>query len=183
PRLRGTFLLAAIHVGEPDTVYIANWYQPCYVAVGDDEAMFVSSRRGLMHVVDVMDRVFQPPKNSVIKLTRDGVEVEVMDRGRSIPWMQMNRFEARRLILAKLEEAGRLDLRQLFNALHPEGWGKVFGISPEEWKRHRRNGVYVRNPYFELLEELVADGELQESIDPRTEGGFAGCPRFSYALS
>ncbi len=47
PQLTGTFLLAAINTDEPDTVYICNWYQPCYVALGKDEAMFVSSRRGL----------------------------------------------------------------------------------------------------------------------------------------
>jgi len=183
PRLEGTFLFAAVHVGEPDTVYIANWYQPCYVAVGNDEAMFVSSRRGLGHVVDEMDRVFQPPKNSVIKLTRGGVEVTVMDGERSVPLMRMNWFKARRLVLAELEEKGRLDVRQLFYALHPEGWGRVFGMSPEAWRGHRRSGVYVMNPYFELLEELVADGELVESLDPRVEGGVAGCPRFSYVLA
>ncbi len=182
PQLTGTFLLAVIHTDEPDTVYICNWYQPCYIALGKDEAMFVSSRRGLKDMAEHMDRVFQPPKNSVLKLTRGNIEVHVMDPGREIPQMVMNTPKAIELIKQKLGEEKRLDVRQLFYSLHPDGWAEVFGITPEEWRAIRKAGIYVMNPYFELLEALVENGDIVESIDPRSEGGIM-VPRYSYVLS
>ena len=181
PKLTGMFLLAAINVNEPDTVYICNWYQPCYVALGKDEAMFVSSRRGLRDVT--LDRVFQPPKNSVIKLTRGGVEVHVMDPSREIPRMTMNEFKAKRMIRNTLREKGRMDVRNLFQVHNPEGWADVYGVTANEWKAQRAAGIYIMNPYFELLESMVADGVIEESIDPRPEGGFEDVPRYSYVLA
>ncbi len=130
-----------------------------------------------------MDRVFQPPKNSVLKLTRGNVEVHVMDPGRMIPQMVMNTPKAIELIKAKLAEKSRLDVRELFYSLHPEGWAEVFGVSSEEWKAYRKAGIYVMNPYFELIEALVENGDLVESIDPRPEGGVDGVPRYSYVLA
>ena len=130
-----------------------------------------------------MDRVFQPPKNSVLKLTRGNVEVHVMDPGRMIPQMVMNTPKAIEVIKKKLAEKGRLDVRELFYSLHPDGWAEVFGVSSEEWKVYRKAGVYVMNPYFELIEALVENGDLVESVDPRSEGGIDGVPRYSYVLA
>jgi glucosamine 6-phosphate synthetase-like amidotransferase/phosphosugar isomerase protein len=183
PQLTGTFLLAAINTDESDTVYICNWYQPCYIALGKNEAMFVSSRRGLRDMAKYMDRVFQPPKNSVMKLTRGNIEVHVMDPSREIPQMVMNTPKAVKLIKEKLAEEGRLDVRQLFDSLHPEGWAEVFDVSKDEWLAHRKAGIYVMNPYFELLKAMVENGDLVESIDPRPEGGIEGVPRYSYVLA
>jgi hypothetical protein len=94
----------------------------------------------------------------------------------------MNTPRAIKLIKEKIAEEKRLDVRQLFYALHPEGWAEVFDITPDEWKAYRKAGIYVMNPYFELLEALVEAGELVESIDPRPEGGNV-VPRFSYTLA
>ena len=181
PKLTGMFLLAAINVDEPDTVYICNWYQPCYVAIGQNEIMFSSSRRGLTDVE--MGRVFQPPKNSVIKLTRDGVEIKVMDPSREAPRVTINEFKAKRMIRNTFKEKGRMDVRNLFHIHNPDGWADVYGVTANEFKAHRAAGVYVMNPYFELLESMVADGIIEESIDPRPEGGFENVSRYSYVLA
>ena len=183
PQFTGTFLLAVIHTDEPDTVYICNWYQPCYVALGKNEAMFVSSRRGLRDMEKHMDRVFQPPKNSVMKLTRGNIEIHAMDPNRAMPRLVMNQPKAIELITEKIREAGRIDVRKLFFALHPEGWAEVFDVSPEEWRAQRKAGIYVMNPYFELLEAMVNNGDLLESVDPRSEGGIDDVPRYSYVLA
>ncbi len=180
PKLTGTFLLAAINVEEPDTVYICNWYQPCYIGLGKDEIMFTSARRGLKGVG--LDRYFAPPKNSVIKMTRKGVEVHVMDPSREIPNMVMNEFKAKRMIVEYLKEHGETDVRVLWYNFHPEGWADVFDVSAKDWLAYRKAGIYVMNPYFELLESMVKDGILVESVDPRLEGGIEEVPRYSYRL-
>jgi hypothetical protein len=145
--------------------------------------MFVSSRRGLKDMAKHMDRVFQPPKNSVLKLTRGNIEVHIMDPSREIPRMVMNTSKAIKRIKEKLQEKGRLDIRELFYSLHPEGWAEIFDVSVDDWKAYRKAGIYVINPYFELLEVLVENGELVESVDPRSEGGIDTVPRYSYVLS
>ena len=58
----------------------------------------------------------------------------------------------------------------------------MYGVTANEFKAHRAAGIYVMNPYFELLESMVADGIIVESIDPRPEGGFDDVPRYSYVL-
>ena len=181
PKLTGTVLLCAINVEDPDTVYICNWYQPCYIALGNDEIMWSSSRRGLKF--SGMDRIFAPPKNSVIKMTRKGVEIHVMDPDREIPLMTINEFKAKRMIVEHLKEHGEKDVRVLWYSFHPEGWADVFDVSPENWLAYRKAGIYVMNPYFELLESMVKDGILVETVDPRLEGGIEDVPRYSYKLA
>lgn len=182
PKLKGTFLLGAINTDEPDSVYIANWYQPCYIALGKDEAIFVSSRRGLKGVTNKLDRIFQPPKNSVTKLSRKGAEISIMDEQRKVPEVKMNQFKARRKIINSLKESPK-DVRKLFYSLHPEGWADVYSLSTEGWKEQWKAGVYIMNPYFELLEDMVLDGQISERIDLRKEGGIENVPRFSYSLT
>jgi glucosamine 6-phosphate synthetase-like amidotransferase/phosphosugar isomerase protein len=181
PKYTGMFLLAAINVEEPDTIYICNWYQPCYIGLGKGEIMFTSARRGLEGTG--MDRIFAPPKNSVIKMTRKGVEIHVMDPAREIPNRVINEFSAKRKIVETLKEHGEMDVRVLFYSLLPEGWAEVYDVSPEEFTADRNAGIYVMNPYFELLESMVKDGILVESVDLRLEGGIEGVPRYSYSLA
>jgi len=106
----------------------------------------------------------------------------VMDPGRELPQMVMNTAMAIELIKGKVAEKGNIDVRELFYSLHPEGWAEVFSVTPEEWKAQRSAGIYVMNPYFELLEALVANGDLVERFDPRIEGGNL-LNRYSYSLS
>ena len=181
PKIAGMFLLAAIHVDHPNTLYICNWYQPCYLALGKNEAMFASSRRGLIGANS--DRVFQPPKNSIITLKKTGVEIHAMDGRRQVPCMTMRESLAEGLIRNMLKERARLDVRELFDALNPDGWAEAFSMSVDEWLGHRAAGICVMNPYYELLETMVADGIIEESIDLRTEGGFENVPRYSYVLA
>jgi glucosamine 6-phosphate synthetase-like amidotransferase/phosphosugar isomerase protein len=183
PKLKGTFLLAAINTDDPDAIYIANWYQPCYVALGKEEALFVSSRRGLNGLTEHLDRVFQPPKNSITRLTRLGADIHVMDDKRKVPPVRMNVFEARKKISKSLKEKGPTDVRELFHSLQYEGWAEVYNMPVNAWKDRWKTGVYVMNPYFELLEDMVMNGDLLESIDLRREGGIEDVPRFKYSLA
>jgi hypothetical protein len=79
-------------------------------------------------------------------------------------------------------EKGRLDVRRLYYELHPEGWAEVYNVSVDELKTFWKAGVYVMNPYFELVEAMVENGDLVEIIDPRSEGGIDTVPRYSYEL-
>ena len=182
-QLTGSFLLGAISVDEPDTVYIANWHQPCYVAVGDDEAMFVSSRMGLMDVKDEMTSIFTPPKNSLIKLTRGGAEISVLDKGRKVPDLRLDMNLLAESFEDVLREKGRRDFREMWYDLNPEAWAEAYGFSVDEWNALRKAGVGVVNPYIDVVDMLKHEFRVVESIDPRVEGGVAGTPRFSYVLA
>jgi len=38
------------------------------------------------------------------------------------------------------------------------------------------------NPYFELLEAMTEDEDIDETTDHRTEAGIKNVPRYSYVL-
>jgi predicted glutamine amidotransferase len=179
----GSFLLGAIRVDEPDTVYIANWHQPCYVAVGDDEAMFVSSRIGLRDVKDEMTSIFSPPKNSLIKLTRGCAEISVLDKGRRVPDLRLDMNLLAEGFEEVLREKGRRDFREMSYDLNPDAWAEAYGLPVEEWNALRKAGVSVVNPYIDVVEMLKHEFRVVESVDPRVEGGVADTPRFSYVLA
>jgi glucosamine--fructose-6-phosphate aminotransferase (isomerizing) len=183
PQLTGGFLLAAITPDEPETVWIANWYQPCVVAVGDDETMFCSSPIGFHDIREELDRIFEPPRNSILKLTRGKVEITTMDPGRRLYDWRMDEGRAADVILGKVKEMKEVGIQSLFDVLNPEGWAEAFGVTPESFRKEYRQGFRHVNEYFDFMDKLVASGFLKEKIDLRTEGGYPETPRASYSLA
>ena len=183
PRLTGSFLLGCMSLEDPEVVWIANWHQPCAVAVGDDEAMFCSSLIGFSEVRGEFDRIFEPPKNSILKLTRGSVEVKPLDPERRVPYLELNMNKLGRLIVEVLRKNGELDFWVLRNELNPDGWANAYGISSEEWMEFRKNGVSIVNPYIKTLDMLLAERKIHRRVDLRPEGGIDGTPRFSYSLA
>lgn len=181
-QLMGTFLLACITSMQPETVWIANWHQRCVVAVGDNETMFCSSHIGFHEVSDDFDRVFEPPKNSLLKLTRDGVEVMPLDPNRRVPNLELNKNILGNRILGLLKCKGELDYKVLERELNEEGLAEALGISQEKWEAHKKAGISIVNPYIETLDMLIAEGKIKRRIDRRLEGGVEGTPRFAYSL-
>ncbi len=182
-RLKGSFLLACIWVREPDAVWIANWHQPCVIAVGYDESMFCSNPIGFEHVRDRFHHFFEPPKNSIIKLERGRVTIMPLDPERRAPELHLDRELLKELILEVLRREGETDVRDLWYKLFPEGWAKALGISKKEAERLiMREGITIGNPYFEVLEELVEEGRIKRRIDYRLEAGVKDIPRFSFSL-
>ncbi|MBS7637942.1 hypothetical protein KEJ49_03495 [Candidatus Bathyarchaeota archaeon] len=181
--LEGSFLLACISLQEPEAVWIANWHQPCVIALGEGEAMFCSSPAGLSEVREELDRVFEPPKNSLIRLTRGGVEITPLDPNRRVPSLRLNKNELGRAILEVLERRGEVDFRNLWYELNPQGWARSLGISPSEFEELRRRGISIVNPYIATLEMLVEEKKIICRVDRRLEAGVEGVPRYTYSLS
>jgi len=181
-QLRGTFLLACMTTEQSETVWIANWHQRCVVGVGDGESMFCSSHIGFHEVRDEIDRIFEPPKNSLIKLTRGGVEVSPLDPSRRVPRLELNSNLLGSRILELLRGRGELDYKVLERELNRDGMAEALGISQERWREYMREGVSIVNPYIKTLDMLIADGMIRERVDLRLEGGVPDTPRFSYSL-
>jgi glucosamine 6-phosphate synthetase-like amidotransferase/phosphosugar isomerase protein len=182
PQLTGGFLLATITPDEPETVWIANWYQPCVVAVGEDETMFCSSPIGFYDIRDELDRVFEPPRNSILKLTRGKVEVTTMDPARKLYDWKMDEGRAADVILRTVKREKEIDIEKLGDVLRPEGMAEIFGVSPDSFRKEYRQGFRYVNEYFGFMVKLVASGFLKERVDLRTEGGYPKTPRLSYSL-
>jgi hypothetical protein len=182
-QLKGTFLLACMTTEQPETIWIANWHQRCVVGVGDDESMFCSSQIGFHEVANEIDRIFEPPKNSLLKLTREGVEVMPLDLNRRVPQIELNSNLLRSNILELLRRKGELDYKVLERELNRDGMAQALGISQEKWKNYQREGVSIVNPYIRTLGMLIAEGVIRERVDLRLEGGIPDTPRFSYALA
>ncbi|MCW4035744.1 MAG: hypothetical protein NWE75_00980, partial [Candidatus Bathyarchaeota archaeon] len=164
-RFTGSFLLGVIVTEQPETVWIANWHQPCVVAVGEDEAMFCSSHIGFHEVRAELDRVFEPPKNSIMKLTRGRVEVTPLDPDRRVPNLRLDRNELARLVLDILKRTGELDFRRISQALGQEGWAQAYGLPVDQYKEIRRAGVSIVNPYIEVVDMMLAEGLIRERVD------------------
>jgi glucosamine 6-phosphate synthetase-like amidotransferase/phosphosugar isomerase protein len=183
PRLTGSFLFAVIGVEEPDTVYIANWHQPCYLALGDDEAMFVSSKTGLKEVKDEMTNIFQPPKNSLMKLTRGRVEITKLDPARKAPDLRLDLKLMGDRFVEVLGDKGPKNFLQMRRELHPDGLAQGYGMTTREWEALRDSGVFMVNPFIDVVEALKREGRIVEYVDRRAELGIEGTPRFMYALA
>jgi glucosamine 6-phosphate synthetase-like amidotransferase/phosphosugar isomerase protein len=183
PQLKGTSLLACMTTEQPETVWIANWHQRCVLALGDDEAMFSSSPIGFHEVRDKMDRVFEPPKNSLLKITRGRVDISPLDPSRKVPNLKLDKNKLGQRILEVLPRGVELDYKVLERALNKDGLAQALGISQERWEEYKKEGVTIVNPYIETLDMLIADGFINERIDLRAEGGVPDTPRFSYSLA
>lgn len=180
--INGEFLFGVFSSEHPETIWIANWHNPCVVGLGDDEAMFCSSPIGFYDVRDEFDKIFTPPRNSIIKLTRGRAEITTMDPKRKIPRLKLNRNILAERILRALERTGRLEIREISRALHPEGWAEAFGLSSETWRDIRRDGILFNNEYFDILETMVSDGFLSEEVSLVSEAGVPDIPKFFYSL-
>jgi glutamine phosphoribosylpyrophosphate amidotransferase len=183
PQLKGTILLSAITKNEPDTIYVANRYQPCYVGVGDEETIWCSSKAGLKPIQDELKEIWEPPKNSLLKLTRGAVETQVLDPSLEVPDLRLNKTLLKKIILTIIE-AGETDFRSIDKALgYNAGWAKVYDVPPEEWRNLTRFMLEIVNPLIETLDELIAEGKITRRISPRLEGGVPDTPRYAYSLA
>jgi glucosamine 6-phosphate synthetase-like amidotransferase/phosphosugar isomerase protein len=125
PQFTGFFLFGVVHAEHPEEVWIANWHQPCLVAVGEGETMFCSSRIGFHDVRDEFDRVFAPPKNSIIKLSKRGVEISPLDRNRRVPPISLNPGILASSILDILRKMPSIDVVKLLTALTPDAFARA----------------------------------------------------------
>ena len=179
----GSFLFGCIIEGDKDTVWIANWHQPCVVAIGEDESMFCSSHIGFEHARDEFERYFEPPKNSLIKLMRGKVEISPLDLEKRAPILQLDRNELGRQIVSLLDAKGSLDIVQLATGLIPDGWAKAMGVSSDEFADYVKKGVSQVNRFLDVLNMLKFEGQIVEDIVIQLEGGVVDTPRLSYSLA
>ena len=168
--LTGTVLLAAMHVDEPEAVYIANWMQAGTLAKGDGESMFTSSRIGLAGLRDELD-IFRAPRNSLIRLTRDRIEVVKLDPSRRAPDPDLDEEELLRQSLRVLKSHGEMDSVALLQFLSKGGFEEVFHLPPEEWRRLFLLGHGDQNQIMEPLAAAAAKGRIGLRVRTRHEGG------------
>ena len=182
PKLTGQVLLCLINEKEPDTIWLANRWQPCYIGVADDEVMWSSSKVGLEPIKDELKKIYQPPKNSLIKLMRGQADVQILDPNYKVADLKLNKRILKEGILSILGVAD-LDFDRLWYALDKTHWAKAYGITQEKWKTLRRDyGVSIVNPLIEVLDELIDEQKIGKRIDYRAEGCCMKTPRFMYNI-
>jgi hypothetical protein len=180
PKLKGMVILGVMDVEQPETVYIANWQQPAWIGVGDDEAMFCSSPIGFKDIkYDLV--TFEAPKNSLIKLTRGHADVTRLDNSRDAPQLTLNRHELEEWILKRLEP-GETSVFTLYFELLLGGFAKPFGVSAEEWERIREGGFGDTYQFFETLDSLAAEGKIAGRVLRYDDEGVPDTPRLHYSL-
>ena len=182
PQLAGTVLLCLITESEPETVYLANRHQPCYVGIGDDEVMWCSSKLGFKPIEDELKKIYQPPKNSLLILRRGKVDTQILDKNYKVPELKLNKDLLKEYIIKVLEVAD-LDFYRLSYGLQKGEWAKCYGIPQNEWLNLRKEkGVSMVNPFIETLDEMIESGKIVQRIDRRMEGCLNDTPRFAYSL-
>ena len=180
-QLLGTILFGVVSRESPQAVWLANLYQPCYVGVGEDEAMFCSSRVGFKPVEDNLT-IFQPPKNSLIKLTPGNVEIERLT-SRHLPdlWIDPSRLEEH--VVRLLREKGERDSVYLILKLLKRGFREVLGIAEETWSGLLRDGWDGDGQLVEAMEWLAEQGVVEKKLRYTDEGGIPGTPRVHWGLN
>lgn len=179
-KLTGMVLLGVISVDEPETVYITNWIQACTLAVGDNEAMFSSSPLGFQQVENDFN-IFTAPRNSFIKMTRDGFEISRLDNNRSAPATVVDRIGFRDEVIRVLGEFGKQTSLELILRLNEAGGERLFGISLGEWKELQRIGWGDQNQIMDNLNLMVEEELINKTIEQHPEGGIV-VPRVVWSL-
>ena len=181
-KCEGSFLFCVIHKDHPETIWIANWHEPCIIAVGKNETMFVTSRLGLYDIRDEFDRTFSPPKNSIIKLRKGSVKISTLDEERKIPLFKVDPMMLAHEIVKLLQKRGKMNVRQIYNSLRKEGFLCAISITKEEADDWTKQGISIINPYFEVLDMMLKQGVIIENVKMKFEGGVEDTPRFHYSL-
>ncbi len=179
-KLHGMVLLGVISVDEPETVYITNWIQACTLAVGDNETMFSSSPLGFKHVMDEFD-IFTAPRNSLIKMTRDGFEISRLDKNRVAPSTPVDRFGFRDEIIRVLSEFGEQTCLDLDIRMGLSGGERLFNLSHKEWRRIKGMGYGDQNQFIDNLNLMVEEGLIKSVVEQHHEGGIV-VPRVVWSL-
>ena len=181
--LTGLFLLCVMHVDHPETVWVANWFMPCYVAIGEDEAMFSSVKIGLRHVKDEMTSVFQPPKNSIVELTRGRAVITTLDPERRVPDIRLDVNELGRQIVEVLGKNGETGLLPLFFSLEEGRLDKAFSLSRKEWEDVHNGGFADTTYLLEAIDMLVTEGKVNTRTEVLAERGLESVPRLVFSLA
>jgi len=182
--LEGSFLFAILKKDVSDTIWLVNWHQPCVVAIGADEAFFCTSKRGYDNVIDPQKyTIFEPPKNSLIKLRRGQIDVELLDLDRAVPDLKLNQCQLGEEIVKVLEKEGEVNFRDLWYMIFPEKVAQSFSVPSGELKKMKQNGVSIVNPYIHTLDMLVKEGKIKQRIIRNKEAGVENTPRFSYRMA
>ena len=150
------------------------------MAVGDNETMFSSSPLGFSHVENDFN-IFEAPRNSFIKMTREGFEITRLDGNRSAPSTPVDRMGFKDEIIHVLGEHGKQTGLDLLLKLNKKGGGRLFGVSHEEWKELQRIGWGDQNQIMDNLNLMVEEGLIQRSIEQHPEGGII-VPRVVWSL-
>lgn len=179
-KLEGMVLLIVMSVDEPETIYITNWIQACTLATGDNETMFSSSPLGFKHVEDEFN-IFTAPRNSLIKMTRDGFKITRLDPNRNAPATPIDRWGFRDVVIEVLGEKGKQTCLELLLNLNASGGEKMFNISLDEWKKLQGIGWGDQNQIMDCLNLMVEEGLINREIEQHPEGGIV-VPRVVWSL-
>jgi hypothetical protein len=148
--------------------------------VGKNETMFSSSPLGFRHVKKDFN-IFTAPRNSFIKMTRNGFEISRLDSIRAAPATPVESVGFREEVIKILCEFGELNILEIHLKMNKVGGERIFNISREEWKRLQVLGWGNQNQYIDYLDLLVEDGLLEKTLKHVPEGGII-VPRFFYCL-
>ena len=179
-KLTGMVLLIVMSVDEPETIYITNWIQACTLAVGDNETMFSSSPLGFEKVKDEFN-IFTAPRNSLIKMTRDGFKITRLDPNRKAPATPVDRVGFRDAVIKLLGEKGKQTCLDLLLNLNEKDGEKLFGITSEEWKELQAIGWGDQNQIMDCMNLMVEEGLINRTVEQRLEGGIV-VPRIVWSL-
>ncbi len=179
-QLTGMVILGVISIHEPETIYFSNWIQACTLAVGKDETMLCSSPLGFGKVAEDFD-IFTAPRNSFIKMNRDGFEISRLDTTRNAPDTPVDRMGFRDEVIHVLGGCGKQTCLELLLKLNEVGGEKLFGVSLGEWKELQRIGWGDQNQIMDNLNLMVEEGLISRTIEQRHEGGIV-VPRVVWSL-
>jgi glucosamine--fructose-6-phosphate aminotransferase (isomerizing) len=182
-KLKGTFLFAILKRGIKDTIWIVNWHQPCFIALGTNEAFFCSSKHGYNKVIDLRNySLFEPPKNSIIKLKRGQISIEILDNERKVTHLELDQCVLAEEILQVLKNEEEINFIDLWKLIFPDKVSKAYYQSAIEIAKMKQNGISIVNPYIHTLDMLVNEGKIKQFVRRNKEAGVENTPRYNYKL-
>ncbi|HUT79660.1 MAG TPA: hypothetical protein VMZ29_00540 [Candidatus Bathyarchaeia archaeon] len=180
-RIQGHFAFVVFHPNYSERIYLANWMQPMFIGLSNTETFFTSFEEGFEPLMDKSLQQFEPPKNSLIILSKSRVTIEQLLMDRKLPKFEPNPKSFKAIILEAIKNKAN-DIAKIWEYIQNNS--KKIGLSKNEFEELSTINGFTFSPLiYAYLVKLEDEKLIKRKKDFVWEGGIDKTPRYKFSLT
>ncbi|MBN1328778.1 MAG: hypothetical protein JXA54_04830 [Candidatus Heimdallarchaeota archaeon] len=180
-KIQGHFAFVVIHPEYSERIYIANWMQPMFIGITNSEIFFTSFKEGFKSLEDKPLSQFEPPKNSLMILSKGRIVIEQLLADEKIPEFEPNPKTFRTIILEAIKNNSN-DVAKIWEYIQNNS--KKIGLSKNDFDELSAVKGYTFSPLiYSYLLKLEEEKVIKRKKEFVWEGGYDKTPRYKFYLT